>query len=114
MVNKRSVPSSALLPTTLLAFLQHSSLPFCVTLVERFVVPDMIENVVTFGHFSLTGGLYIEREIIKSGLDSIQGLWCGQMCGMVVQMVLLLAITLCTNWDKEVRAYLKITTHLVY
>ncbi|PUZ75172.1 hypothetical protein GQ55_1G128900 [Panicum hallii var. hallii] len=29
------------------------------------------------------------------------GLWFGQMCGMVVQMVLLLAVTLCTNWDKE-------------
>ncbi|KAF8721676.1 hypothetical protein HU200_022848 [Digitaria exilis] len=32
-----------------------------------------------------------------------KGLWFGQMCGMVVQMFLLFTITLCTNWDKEVR-----------
>ncbi|CAL4888389.1 unnamed protein product [Urochloa decumbens] len=31
-----------------------------------------------------------------------KGLWFGQICGMVVQMVVLLSITLCTNWDKEV------------
>jgi len=31
-----------------------------------------------------------------------QGLWLGIMCGLVVQMLLLLSITLCTNWNKEV------------
>ncbi|GJN37135.1 hypothetical protein PR202_gb26060 [Eleusine coracana subsp. coracana] len=29
------------------------------------------------------------------------GLWLGIMCALVVQMVLLLAITLCSNWEKE-------------
>ncbi|KAF7008898.1 hypothetical protein CFC21_023547 [Triticum aestivum] len=29
------------------------------------------------------------------------GLWFGIICGLVVQMMLLLAITMCTNWDKE-------------
>ncbi|KAL6629515.1 hypothetical protein ACP70R_029280 [Stipagrostis hirtigluma subsp. patula] len=29
------------------------------------------------------------------------GLWFGVMCGLVMQMFLLLAITLCTNWNKE-------------
>uniref|UniRef100_A0A0D9W3Z8 Protein DETOXIFICATION n=1 Tax=Leersia perrieri TaxID=77586 RepID=A0A0D9W3Z8_9ORYZ len=29
------------------------------------------------------------------------GLWLGIMCALVVQMLLLLAITLCTNWEKE-------------
>ncbi|KAL6629508.1 hypothetical protein ACP70R_029273 [Stipagrostis hirtigluma subsp. patula] len=29
------------------------------------------------------------------------GLWFGIMCGVVVQMLLLLCITLCTNWNKE-------------
>ncbi|XP_006661673.2 protein DETOXIFICATION 16-like [Oryza brachyantha] len=29
------------------------------------------------------------------------GLWFGILCGLVVQMLLLLTITLCTNWDKE-------------
>uniref|UniRef100_J3MEC5 Protein DETOXIFICATION n=1 Tax=Oryza brachyantha TaxID=4533 RepID=J3MEC5_ORYBR len=30
------------------------------------------------------------------------GLWLGILCGILVQVVLLMAITLCTNWDKEV------------
>lgn len=29
------------------------------------------------------------------------GLWLGIMCGLVVQMLLLLSITLCTNWNQE-------------
>uniref|UniRef100_A0A0A9HJ68 Protein DETOXIFICATION n=1 Tax=Arundo donax TaxID=35708 RepID=A0A0A9HJ68_ARUDO len=29
------------------------------------------------------------------------GLWFGNLCGLVVQMLLLLSITLCTNWKKE-------------
>lgn len=33
---------------------------------------------------------------------SLQGLWFSIMCGLVVQMLLLLSITLCTNWNKEV------------
>ena len=32
----------------------------------------------------------------------LQGLWFGIMCGLVVQMLLLLLITLWTNWEKEV------------
>ena len=35
-------------------------------------------------------------------LNSEQGLWFGIMCGLVVQMLLLLSITLFTNWNKEV------------
>ncbi|KAL6877619.1 hypothetical protein ACP4OV_012834 [Aristida adscensionis] len=31
------------------------------------------------------------------------GLWFGIMCGLVVQMLLLLSITVFTNWDKEFR-----------
>ena len=34
-------------------------------------------------------------------MPEIQGLWFGIICGLVVQMLLLLAITMCTNWDKE-------------
>ncbi|KQJ82175.1 protein DETOXIFICATION 16 [Brachypodium distachyon] len=30
-----------------------------------------------------------------------RGLWFGIMCGIIVQMLLLLSITLCTNWEKE-------------
>ncbi|TVU32458.1 hypothetical protein EJB05_24189, partial [Eragrostis curvula] len=30
-----------------------------------------------------------------------KGLWFGIFCGVAVQMVLLLSITLCTNWNKE-------------
>ena len=33
---------------------------------------------------------------------SERGLWLGIMCGLLVQMLLLLSITLCTNWNKEV------------
>lgn len=33
--------------------------------------------------------------------SELQGLWFGIICGLVVQMMLLLAITMCTNWDKE-------------
>jgi MATE family multidrug resistance protein len=29
------------------------------------------------------------------------GLWLGIICGLLVQVLLLMAITLCTNWDKE-------------
>jgi len=29
------------------------------------------------------------------------GLWLGILCGVAVQMLLLLCITLCTNWNKE-------------
>ncbi|CAD6251078.1 unnamed protein product [Miscanthus lutarioriparius] len=29
------------------------------------------------------------------------GLWFGILCGLVVQMLSLLSITLCTNWNKE-------------
>ncbi|KAF0903379.1 hypothetical protein E2562_027247 [Oryza meyeriana var. granulata] len=29
------------------------------------------------------------------------GLWLGIICGILVQVVLLMAITICTNWDKE-------------
>uniref|UniRef100_A0A0D9WQ04 Protein DETOXIFICATION n=1 Tax=Leersia perrieri TaxID=77586 RepID=A0A0D9WQ04_9ORYZ len=29
------------------------------------------------------------------------GLWLGIICGLMVQVLLLMAITLCTNWDKE-------------
>ncbi|KAB8102587.1 hypothetical protein EE612_034321 [Oryza sativa] len=29
------------------------------------------------------------------------GLWLGITCGILVQVVLLMAFTLCTNWDKE-------------
>jgi Na+-driven multidrug efflux pump len=89
------------------AFLRHLGGKVC----SFFYV---LENVVAFSRFSLTNWRPIYRERNKSDLDSIQGLWFGQMCGMVVLMVLLLAVTLCTNWDKEVRAYLTITTHLVY
>jgi MATE family multidrug resistance protein len=32
----------------------------------------------------------------------LQGLWFGIMSGLVVQMLLLLYITLSTNWEKEV------------
>jgi hypothetical protein len=32
----------------------------------------------------------------------LQGLWLGITCGILVQVVLLMAFTLCTNWDKEV------------
>ncbi|KAJ3692393.1 hypothetical protein LUZ60_012743 [Juncus effusus] len=32
-----------------------------------------------------------------------KGLWMGIICGIFVQMVLLLTITLCTNWEKEAR-----------
>jgi MATE family multidrug resistance protein len=39
-------------------------------------------------------------------LDSGQGLWFGIMCGLVVQMLLLLSITLFTNWNKEVSSSL--------
>ncbi|KAL6877514.1 hypothetical protein ACP4OV_012729 [Aristida adscensionis] len=30
------------------------------------------------------------------------GLWFGILCGVVVQMVLLISITICTNWNKQV------------
>jgi multidrug resistance protein, MATE family len=33
-----------------------------------------------------------------------QGLWFGIICGLFVQLLLLMLITLCTNWDNEVRA----------
>ncbi|CAN6445889.1 unnamed protein product [Victoria cruziana] len=32
-----------------------------------------------------------------------KGLWLGIMCGLLVQALLLLAITVCTNWDEEAR-----------
>jgi MATE family multidrug resistance protein len=34
-------------------------------------------------------------------LPNLQGLWLGIMCALIVQMLLLLAITVCTNWEKE-------------
>jgi hypothetical protein len=37
-------------------------------------------------------------------LNFEQGLWFGLLCGLVVQTILLICITLCTNWNKEVRA----------
>nr|CAB3449645.1 unnamed protein product [Digitaria exilis] len=36
-----------------------------------------------------------------AGIPSAFGLWFGIMCGLVVQMLLLLSITLFTNWNKE-------------
>jgi hypothetical protein len=33
-----------------------------------------------------------------------QGLWFGIICGLFVQLLLLMLTTLCTNWDNEVRA----------
>jgi multidrug resistance protein, MATE family len=33
-----------------------------------------------------------------------QGLWFGIICGLFVQLLLLMLITLCTNWDNEERA----------
>ncbi|XP_031474389.1 protein DETOXIFICATION 16 isoform X1 [Nymphaea colorata] len=32
-----------------------------------------------------------------------KGLWLGIMCGLLVQALLLLTITVCTNWDEEAR-----------
>uniref|UniRef100_A0A0A9HNK9 Protein DETOXIFICATION n=1 Tax=Arundo donax TaxID=35708 RepID=A0A0A9HNK9_ARUDO len=29
------------------------------------------------------------------------GLWFGIICGLMVQLLLLMIITLCTNWDNE-------------
>uniref|UniRef100_A0A453RG28 Protein DETOXIFICATION n=1 Tax=Aegilops tauschii subsp. strangulata TaxID=200361 RepID=A0A453RG28_AEGTS len=29
------------------------------------------------------------------------GLWLGIICGLMVQVLLLMAITICTDWDKE-------------
>ncbi|KAK8916208.1 MATE efflux family protein LAL5 [Platanthera zijinensis] len=34
----------------------------------------------------------------------VKGLWMGNICAIFVQDVVLLAITICTNWDKQVRA----------
>lgn len=57
--------------------------------------------------------VYIDRN--NSGFELYtQGLWFGQMCGMAVQMFLLFMITLCTNWDKEVRVYFIIISYLVF
>lgn len=39
------------------------------------------------------------------GLDFEQGLWFGLLNGLVVQTILLICITLCTNWNKELRAW---------
>ncbi|KAL6647813.1 hypothetical protein ACP70R_015250 [Stipagrostis hirtigluma subsp. patula] len=44
------------------------------------------------------GGMVIKK---NPGLKSEQGLWIGISCGLVVQMLLLLSITLCTNWSNE-------------
>jgi hypothetical protein len=38
-------------------------------------------------------------------LDFEQGLWFGLLNGLVVQTILLICITLCTNWNKELRAW---------
>ena len=50
--------------------------------------------------------IYFELDIGSESwffnLNSEQGLWFGIMCGLVVQMLLLLSITLFTNWNKEV------------
>ncbi|EMS66210.1 MATE efflux family protein DTX1 [Triticum urartu] len=40
---------------------------------------------------------------IVRGCGLQKGLWFGIICGIVVQMLLLLGITMRTNWDKEVR-----------
>ncbi|WVZ76803.1 hypothetical protein U9M48_024736 [Paspalum notatum var. saurae] len=39
---------------------------------------------------------------ILEGLVEVLGLWFGILCGLVVQMLSLLSITLCAKWDKEV------------
>lgn len=35
-----------------------------------------------------------------------QGLWLGIICALVVQVVCLLSITLRTDWDREVNAFI--------
>ncbi|WVZ76806.1 hypothetical protein U9M48_024738 [Paspalum notatum var. saurae] len=43
------------------------------------------------------------------------GLWFGILCGVGVQMVLLLCITLCTNWSKEVnKLKFRVLVNLTY
>ena len=35
-----------------------------------------------------------------------QGLWMGIICGLVVQVVALVAINACTDWDREVNSFI--------
>jgi hypothetical protein len=52
-----------------------------------------------FSILNSRGSYYISLVVCTLGE---QGLWLGIMCGLVVQMLLLLSITLCTNWNQEV------------
>lgn len=64
----------------------------------------------TFYSFQL---LTVYLETYFTCLNSEQGLWFGILCGLVVQMLLLLTITLCTNWDKEVSTLVYCCRHLI-
>ncbi|GJN19610.1 hypothetical protein PR202_gb06904 [Eleusine coracana subsp. coracana] len=41
------------------------------------------------------------KKVVLVDVNSEQGLWFGVLCGLMVQMLLLLSITLCTDWNKE-------------
>lgn len=72
MVNKRSVLLSALRPTTLLAFLQHSPSPLSVILEERCVVFFFkLNNAVVSSRMSYKMEGYIERN--KSAFELYTG-----------------------------------------
>lgn len=86
--------------TTLSAFRRRYALPLSTISAEwyRFNFSTHIIQKVPVSLVFL-----IWRSLWKLTYGSeLQGLWFGIICGLVVQMLLLLAITMCTNWDKEV------------
>jgi MATE family multidrug resistance protein len=70
----------------------------------------------SFSEFSNSRGRAYNVTLVVCTLIE-QGLWLGIMCGLVVQMLLLLSITLCTNWNNEVSItsffYVKPRMHFV-
>ncbi|TVU32459.1 hypothetical protein EJB05_24190, partial [Eragrostis curvula] len=57
-----------------------------------------IINLVAFYVVGVPAALFFAFVCRLEGV----GLWYGLLCGMVVQMLLLLSIVLCTNWKQEV------------
>jgi len=60
-------------------------------------------NILLLFAVNLVLNISICLKLYESCDCEMQGLWLGIICGLLVQVLLLLTVTLCTDWEKEVR-----------
>lgn len=75
------------------------------TLEEGYVNPHQCLLFSFIVHFHLPLRTSHFHIFMSLNLFHIQGLWLGILCALTVQVLLLLFITMRTNWEKEVKIF---------